>query len=89
MKTFLQMKGARSSPKIVEEEAPGTSPATQKWREQNQINAVSAILIATVAFLAVIALPEKHMDKETFVIFVVCDAFAFCGTVAATLVLIY
>ncbi|GLJ46185.1 hypothetical protein SUGI_0972820 [Cryptomeria japonica] len=89
MKRFLKIKGARNSPKVVDEEALGRSLATKKQVQENQIALVSAVLIATVAFQAAFTLPEKYGQSKVFFIFVLCDSLAFSSAIATTLLRVY
>ncbi|GLJ37654.1 hypothetical protein SUGI_0764960 [Cryptomeria japonica] len=89
MKRLLKKNGARRTPNMMNNETLERSSATQKSPEKSQIVLVNAVLIATVAFQAVLTLPDKDHQTTTFLVFVLFNALAFCSSIATAVVLIY
>ncbi|GLJ24564.1 hypothetical protein SUGI_0469370 [Cryptomeria japonica] len=88
MKGLLEKHGARSTPKMANNETLERSLSSNDSQKAQMIS-VSAVLIATVAFDASLDLPGKDKQTLAFVAFVLFDALAFCSAIATTIILIY
>ncbi|GLJ46183.1 hypothetical protein SUGI_0972800 [Cryptomeria japonica] len=89
MERLLKANGGRKTAKMEDKETLERPFATRKLGEKNQMISINAVLIATVAFQAAFTLPLTGQHKKWFVVFMLCDALAFCSAISTAVVLIY